>query len=87
MFVALTIAHDLVEAIPISGKMRLCRLKLEKNRKQKNMLKHIPLISVPALVLEMTTPMLETQASFTCQMKPILSWKEILLLENVDKKI
>lgn len=51
------------------------------------MLKHIHLISVPALVLEMTTPMLETQASFTCQMKPILSWKKILLLENSDKKI
>lgn len=35
VFVALIIAHDLVEAIPIRGKMRFCRLKLENNRKQK----------------------------------------------------
>lgn len=68
VFVALIIADDLVEAIPIRGKVRFCRLKLENIRKE--MLKHISLISVPTLVLEITTPTHKTHASFTCQMKP-----------------
>lgn len=35
VFVALCIADDLIEAIPVRGKMRFWRLKLENNGKEK----------------------------------------------------
>lgn len=49
--VACFIADDLVKAVPVRGKMRFCRPKLENNGKQKTQYS-TSLILVPRLVLE-----------------------------------